>query len=199
MEQDTQWVKTTYLELFQNGDFTPAAGFREIEVREVRSNAYLNLMLFAGVGLPWRWFSRFPWSPEDWENHFRLHHVKTFLAFLDKELVGYFELEFTGDKEAEISFLGLFPQYLGRGHGGKLLSHAVERAFEHGVDRVWLHTCSMDAKQALPNYLARGFRIFREVESCEVVPDHERLIEWMGNFMSRYTMTYWCENAGQAR
>ena len=28
--------------------------------------------------------------------------------------------------------------------------------------RVWLHTCTLDAKAALPNYLARGFRPFKE-------------------------------------
>ena len=30
-----------------------------------------------------------------------------------------------------------------------------------GVNRVWVHTCSLDHKNALKNYLARGMKIFK--------------------------------------
>ncbi|UXN33194.1 hypothetical protein [Glutamicibacter sp. M10] len=34
---------------------------------------------------------------------------------------------------------------------------------------MWLHTCSLDSPAALPNYLARGLKIYRtEVEESEV-------------------------------
>ena len=38
---------------------------------------------------------------------------------------------------------------------------AVEEAWTLGAARVWLHTNSRDAPAALPNYLARGFRIVK--------------------------------------
>jgi len=61
----------------------------------------------------------------------------------------------------EIAYFGLLPEFVGRGLGGHLLSVAVERAFESGARRVWLHTCTRDNPAALPNYLKRGFLPFR--------------------------------------
>jgi hypothetical protein len=48
-----------------------------------------------------------------------------------------------------------------RAAGGVLLTAAVERAWEMGASRVWVHTCSLDAPAALPSYEARGFRRFK--------------------------------------
>jgi hypothetical protein len=45
--------------------------------------------------------------------------------------------------------------------GAWLVSEAVNRAFALGVARVWLHTCTLDAPAALPNYVARGFTVER--------------------------------------
>jgi GNAT superfamily N-acetyltransferase len=61
----------------------------------------------------------------------------------------------------EIAYFGLLPEFVGRGLGAHLLSAAVERAFESGARRVWLHTCTKDNPAALPNYLKRGFVPFR--------------------------------------
>ena len=35
------------------------------------------------------------------------------------------------------------------------------KSFEKGVKRVWVHTCSLDHKNALKNYQARGMKIFK--------------------------------------
>jgi hypothetical protein len=51
---------------------------------------------------------------------------------------------------------------MGRGLGGWLLTRAAEESFALGANRVILNTCTLDAPQALPNYLARGFAIVRE-------------------------------------
>jgi len=37
--------------------------------------------------------------------------------------------------------------------------------------RVWLHTCTLDDPAALPNYVARGFRPFREERYEADLPD----------------------------
>ena len=62
----------------------------------------------------------------------------------------------------EIVYFGLIGRYFGRGLGGWMLTRAVEEAFALGATRVILNTCTLDAPQALPNYLARGFVIMRE-------------------------------------
>ena len=56
------------------------------------------------------------------------------------------------------------PTFIGRGLGKAMLSEAANRAWALGASRVWLHTCTLDDAAALPNYLARGFVKFRELE-----------------------------------
>ena len=81
-------------------------------------------------------------------------------------MAGYFELRRDDDDSIEIAYIGLLPAFVGRGLGRCLLSAAVERAWACGARRVWLHTCSFDHPAALPNYLARGFRVYKK-ESYE--------------------------------
>ena len=80
------------------------------------------------------------------------------------ETAGYFELHREDDGAVEIVYFGLLPQYTGRGLGGALLTEAVERAWASGAARVWLHTCTFDHPAAIPNYLARGFTVFKTEE-----------------------------------
>ena len=37
----------------------------------------------------------------------------------------------------------------------------IKKSFQENVARVWLHTCSLDHKHALKNYLSRGMKIFK--------------------------------------
>ena len=67
----------------------------------------------------------------------------------------------------EIAILGLTPKFIGRGFGGVLLTTALETAWQMKPDRVWLHTCTLDHRSALPNYQARGMRVYR-VETISV-------------------------------
>ena len=48
-----------------------------------------------------------------------------------------------------------------------------------GAARDWVHTCSLDHPQALSNYQARGFRIYRTEEKPENLPD-DPLEPWPG-------------------
>ena len=75
---------------------------------------------------------------------------------------GYFELERQEDGSTEVAYFGLLQEYLGRGLGKHLLTAAVHQAWQTGANRVWLHTCTLDDPAALPNYLKRGFKPFKE-------------------------------------
>ena len=46
-------------------------------------------------------------------------------------------------------------------YGGFLLSKVIKNSFRDGIERVWLHTCSLDHEFALKNYQARGMKIFK--------------------------------------
>ena len=85
------------------------------------------------------------------------------------DLAGYFELIFHIDlKEVEIAYFGLLEEYQNKNLGSYLLSSAIKKSFENeDVNKVWVHTCTLDHKNALKNYLARGMKIYK-TESIKV-------------------------------
>ena len=62
--------------------------------------------------------------------------------------------------ETEIAYFGLLKEYFGKKLGGYMLSEAIKKSFSYNVKRVWAHTCSLDHKNALKNYLSRGMKIY---------------------------------------
>jgi hypothetical protein len=70
----------------------------------------------------------------------------------------------------EIAYFGIVAAEFGRGFGKHLLSCAVRDAWVLAPRRVWLHTCTLDHPNALPNYIARGFTPYR-TEAYEVDSD----------------------------
>jgi len=139
----------------------------------------LNRFLYATVGAPWLWYMRLQWSYQEWLDYLSSGKVETWIAYQGATPVGYFELEKQPMGSVEIGYFGLLPDFIGKGLGGALLTDAINRAFSIGGKRVWLHTCTLDHPQALPNYLARGFRIFKEETFMEELPD-EQLDSWPG-------------------
>ena len=61
----------------------------------------------------------------------------------------------------EIAYFGILEEYQNKKLGSFLLSNAIKKSFQENVARVWLHTCSLDHKNALNNYLSRGMKIFK--------------------------------------
>ena len=64
-------------------------------------------------------------------------------------------------KETEIAYFGILEEYFGKKLGGFLLTEAIKKSFSLNVKRVWVHTCSLDHKNALSNYISRGMKIFK--------------------------------------
>ncbi|MCA1671372.1 MAG: GNAT family N-acetyltransferase, partial [Actinobacteria bacterium] len=86
----------------------------------------------------------------------------SWIARVDRDVAGLVQLEIHPGPEVEISTFGLVPEFVGRGFGGHFLSLAIQLAWDiTGVERVWLHTSSLDHPHALGNYRNRGFRPFR--------------------------------------
>ena len=64
-------------------------------------------------------------------------------------------------KEIEIAYFGLLEEFQNKNLGSFLLSEAIKKSFLNNINRVWLHTCSLDHENALNNYIARGMKIFK--------------------------------------
>jgi len=157
-------VRRTHLELRSLDDFRPARTPAErVElVRHPRLPAVEYLRLYALVGELWLWRDRLVWPRNELERYLASPDVHIWTARVNGVTAGYFELRQHSDRSVEVMYFGLAPLFFGRGIGGWLLTRAVEEAFALGALRIVLNTCSLDAPQALPNYLARGFTIVSE-------------------------------------
>jgi GNAT superfamily N-acetyltransferase len=117
--------------------------------------------LYTEVGRAYHWVDRLPWSDDVIRAYLTDPAVSLHLMSVSGAPAGYFELRRDADGGIEIAYFGLLPEFTGRGLGAFLLTEAVRRAWESAPERVWLHTNTMDHPAALPNYLKRGFSVFR--------------------------------------
>ena len=125
-------------------------------------NFQLNKFFYKEIGKNHRWIDRLVWTEEQWIKYTTNTNVKTYILKKNEDLVGYFELIFHEDKkETEIAYFGVLEDYHNKKLGSYLLSIAIKKSFMDNTKRVWVHTCSLDHKNALKNYLSRGMRIFK--------------------------------------
>ena len=122
----------------------------------------LNKFFYKQIGQKYRWIDRLIWSEKKWIEYVNNSDVKTFILKEKNNLAGYFEQIFHKEKlDCEIAYFGILEDYFGNKLGGYLLSEAIKKSFRFGAKRTWVHTCSMDHKYALKNYLSRGMKIFK--------------------------------------
>ena len=126
-------------------------------------NFQINKFFYKNVGKKHHWVDRLVWTDKNWIDYTTDNKVKTFIIKKHDDLVGYFELIYhEGQNEVEIAYLGLLEEYHNKKIGSFLLSTAIKNAFLEKPQRVWVHTCSLDHKNALKNYIARGMKIFKK-------------------------------------
>ena len=125
-------------------------------------NFKINKFFYKNVGKKHHWVDRLVWTDKNWIDYTTDNKVKTFIVKKHDDLVGYFELIYHEEQnEVEIAYLGLLEEYHNKKIGSFLLSTAIKNAFLEKPQRVWVHTCSLDHKNALGNYISRGMKIFK--------------------------------------
>lgn len=112
--------------------------------------------LYTAVGGDWFWRERLEWDYARWMAFLGRPALETWVLHVQGSPAGYIELEMQEKRDVEIVTFGLLPRFTGRGLGGHLLTLGIERAWEMGAKRVWVHTCSLDAPNAAKNFEARG-------------------------------------------
>lgn len=153
-------VTRTYLQLGAPGQFRTAFGdFPDVAVAHVPDpSPALYRLCYRTVGAQYHWRDRWDWSDAEIRAHLANPENTLTVATRAGALAGYYELRRVADDDSvEIAYFGLAPGELGRGLGKHLLSCAVRDAWALRPTRVWLHTCTLDHPNALPNYVARGF------------------------------------------
>ena len=122
----------------------------------------LNKFFYKKIGKNCQWIDRLIWTDLNWIDYITNDQLSTYILKDKNEIAGYFEMLFNKQsKEAEIAYFGILEEYYGKKLGGYLLSEAIKNSFELGSERVWVHTCSLDHKNALLNYQSRGMKIFK--------------------------------------
>lgn len=126
--------------------------------------------LFHLVGAPWLWFSRLVLDDEKLREIILSPKVELY-AVRDGSGrdVGMLELDFREPAQCELAFVGLIPDLSGLGHGRWLLAEAVSRAWREDIERVHVHTCSLDHPAALAAYRRAGFVPYKR--AIERFPD----------------------------
>ena len=125
-------------------------------------NFQLNKFFYKTIGKKHSWIDRLSWSEEKWITYVSSQNVQTYVFKLKEDLVGFFELILHPEKnETEIAYFGVLEEYQNKKLGSYLLSEAIKKSFQNNVKRVCVHTCSLDHKNALNNYVSRGMKIFK--------------------------------------
>ena len=146
----------------------PASPLRLVRWERPSPDKYRTL--FRRVGARWLWFSRLTMAEDALTAiiHDPAIHV---LAAVDRAgvEVGMLELDFRQAGACELSYVALVPELAGKGLGRWLMAEALARAWVPGIERVWLHTCTLDHPHALGFYRAQGF--VATARTIETFPD----------------------------
>ncbi|MFJ2619589.1 GNAT family acetyltransferase [Glutamicibacter sp. NPDC087344] len=176
-------VTITYLQLLAPEDIKPSSRPvpEDVRIELVQDiSAEYSKFLYRSVGSELNWADRLDSTREQWDAVLRRSGSETWVLYRHGAPQGYVELVtevVDGRSEVEVFYFGLFPQAIGQGLGGILLGEVLAQAWRVDsrtgslppVSRVWLHTCSLDGPAALPNYEARGLKIYKhDAEETEI-------------------------------
>ncbi|HUE91596.1 GNAT family N-acetyltransferase [Pseudomonas sp.] len=159
---------TYYLEMHNSEQIRAKPLPADLSVVECAHKQFqLNRFLYQLVGEAWQWTEKLEWSDAQWRELIKQPNHRTWVAYHQGAIAGYYELLRDAEGAVEILYFGLAEAFFGQGFGGPLLTHALQSAWAWpSTTRVWVHTCTLDHPSALANYQARGLQIYRE----EVTP-----------------------------
>src|SRR5260370_42548009 len=146
-------VTTTYVEMFarpQRVVRPPREGLSIVHARKPTIEYYR--FLYDAVGGQYHWSTRKELS--DAALAAIIHDPKNEIHVLmvDGVPAGVVEMDRRVEGEIEISQFGLMGEFIGQGLGKYFLQWAIDRAWDCGIHRLWLHTDTQDHAVALPNY-----------------------------------------------
>ena len=125
-------------------------------------NFELNKFFYKQIGKNYQWVDRLVWSNFTWHKYTSNKNLRTYILKENEDLAGYFELIHNKESnDCEIAYFGILEEFSSQGFGGYLLSEAIKIGLKLEVQRVWVHTCSLDHPNAILNYKSRGMQVFK--------------------------------------
>lgn len=160
----------THVEMTARDQLAPARPVPGLTLEPLDRGSPLVIELQARIGAPYGWESARR-SEQEWTTWFAQSPDRTFwLLSFEGEPAGMVSYDLHPDGTVEIETFGLLPEFVGKGLGGYALTLGVQQGWElaPAVNRIWLHTSTLDHPNALPNYHRRGFRTFKTEEGERV-------------------------------
>jgi GNAT superfamily N-acetyltransferase len=160
-------LKVTYLELRQPPASVPGgAGAEAIELETPSIASYLDL--YRRVGAPYRWDARLKMERSALESLLVGGRLHIYLARVRGAPIGFCEFDRAEFPVIELKHFGLVPEAQGQGMGPRLLGRSLQREWESGAERIWLHTDTWDHPAAVRVYERAGFRVY---DVCYQAPE----------------------------
>lgn len=152
----------TYLEMFHRPPPLSAPDRPDLALRRMVSPPIdWYRALIRTVGEAWLWYSPLV-TPDDQLAAILTHPLREIYALeRDGETVGIAELDRRVAGQVELSFFGVAASEIGSGAARWLMNCTLENAFQPGVGRVWVHTCTFDHPAAVPFYRRAGFTPYK--------------------------------------
>jgi GNAT superfamily N-acetyltransferase len=166
-------TKTTYLEMLVRPIQSPPDDADNIrQIRHLTAPSTTDYRdLYQAVGASYHWVDRTLMSDDELATILQDERVEIYQLEVSGQPAGFAELDRRIPREVELAYFGLFPAFIGHGHGKWFLARMIERAWTETTRRVWVHTCDLDHAAALPTYCKAGFQIYDEQTIQQVVID----------------------------
>ena len=156
-------VKVTYLEMQSRPERVVPAPRQGLSVIHAKrpTIAYYRF-LYDAVGRQFQWVRRTRYSDEELGRIIHDPLDEVHVLHVDGVPAGYAELDRRVAGEVELNQFGLTADFIGQGLGKWFLQWTIDRAWSYAPKRFWLHTCTLDHPNALPNYQKAGFVVYKE-------------------------------------
>ena len=164
-------VIVTYLEMASSPKrpSVPMPFGQYILLKLRQPSAAFYRFLYNSVGEIWFWTDRRKMSDEELLTNIGNEKVEIHVLYANGEPAGFIELDFRETGIGLIGYFGLFPQWIGRGLGKYLLNWGIDYAWQKGIERLTVETCTLDHPRALAQYQKAGFTPYKR--------RHKRIID----------------------
>lgn len=138
----------------------PAASLQLQKVTRMPVDYYRYLYLMAGR--QWHWTERLLLDNAALAQLLAHPARSIYVLYSGAVPAGFFEVYSPSAALAQIPYIGLRPDFIGKGIGKYLIEQAVIEAWRMSPERVTLHTTSLDHPNTLPMLQKAGFAISRQ-------------------------------------
>lgn len=148
----------TYLEMLADpGLRCPLPVGKVALIRAEQPSIHFYRYLYNTIGRDYFWVARRALNDEELIQIIHDERVHIYVLYMNGAPAGFAELDLRQIPTADLSFLGLMPEFIGAGLGRFLLCETIGLAWMYRPQKLTVQTCTLDHRSALPLYQRNGF------------------------------------------